>query len=384
MARSSLRTSRMLIGLLAVTVSAGSLAFYKNYKKSAVPTDPAHAPVTLVKAPGTAKPDESLPLMAAVAPKPTPAAPAVLGLPPVVSAPPALAVAPPALSPTTKPAKEDMVVLLDRANGFNPRPEPAPAPTGDVFADAKARQESGDLLAARKLLNDALLGGHLSPTQTDQAKQQLGAINDVVVFSPRKFAGDHFAESYVVKSGDRLAKIATQHEVTADLLLRMNGMSDARKLRADQALKIVNGPFNAVVTKSAFTIDLYIGPPGEPGSMFVKQFKVALGKDDSTPPGTWMVEPGKKQKNPKFWGSGPDHPPMEADDPKNPLGEFWIGLEGTDGQTVDKHGYGIHGTCDPDSIGKQASLGCIRLKNEDVAVIYELLAEGKSTVLVKP
>jgi len=195
---------------------------------------------------------------------------------------------------------------------------------------------------------------------------------------------DKFAESYVVKSGDRLAKIAMKHEITPDLLLRMNGMSDARKLRSEQALKIVNGPFNAVVTKSAFTLDLYLGNPGEAGSMFVKQYKVALGRDDSTPLGTWMVEAGKKQKNPKFWGSGPDHPPMEADDPQNPLGEYWIGLVGTDGHAVDKHGYGIHGTIDPDSIGKQASLGCIRLKNEDVAVVFELLVEGKSFVLVKP
>jgi len=75
---------------------------------------------------------------------------------------------------------------------------------------------------------------------------------------------------------------------------------------------------------------------------------------------------------------------MEADDPKNPLGEFWIGLVGTEGAALDKHGYGIHGTIDPDSIGKQASLGCIRLKNEDVAVVYEMLVEGKSFVVVKP
>jgi lipoprotein-anchoring transpeptidase ErfK/SrfK len=95
-----------------------------------------------------------------------------------------------------------------------------------------------------------------------------------------------------------------------------------------------------------------------------------------------MVEAGKKQKNPKFWGAG-GLPPMEADDPKNPLGEYWIGLVGTDGHAVGATGYGIHGTVDPDSIGKMASMGCIRLVNEEVAVVFELLTEGKSTVIVR-
>jgi lipoprotein-anchoring transpeptidase ErfK/SrfK len=76
-------------------------------------------------------------------------------------------------------------------------------------------------------------------------------------------------------------------------------------------------------------------------------------------------------------------PPIEADDPKNPLGEFWIGLEGVDGNAVGQESYGIHGTIEPDSIGKMASLGCIRMLNDDVAVLYEMLVEGKSIVVVR-
>ena len=65
------------------------------------------------------------------------------------------------------------------------------------------------------------------------------------------------------------------------------------------------------------------------------------------------------------------------------MGEFWIGLSGTDGQAVGKTSYGIHGTIDPSSIGKQESMGCIRMKNEDVAQVFEMLVEGKSTVTVR-
>ena len=74
---------------------------------------------------------------------------------------------------------------------------------------------------------------------------------------------------------------------------------------------------------------------------------------------------------------------IEADDPKNPLGERWIGLTGIDGHAVGKQSYGIHGTIRPESIGKQESMGCIRLTNDDVAKVFELLVGGKSTVTVR-
>jgi lipoprotein-anchoring transpeptidase ErfK/SrfK len=147
------------------------------------------------------------------------------------------------------------------------------------------------------------------------------------------------------------------------------------------SLKVIKGPFNAVVTKHAFTMDLYVGgTPGQPGSMFVKSYSVGLGRDDSTPTGTWMV--GTKAMNPIYYsprGEGV----IPADDPKNPLGHRWISLNGMDGKAVGQQSYGIHGTIDPDSIGKQASMGCIRMHNEDVEVVFDLLTEGKSLVVVR-
>jgi len=130
-------------------------------------------------------------------------------------------------------------------------------------------------------------------------------------------------------------------------------------------------------------MDIYLGGfPGEKSSMFVTEYQVGLGKDDSTPTGTWMVEAGHKLKNPIYYsprGEGV----IAADDPKNPLGGFWIGLAGTDGKAVGQESYGIHGTIEPDSIGKQSSMGCIRMPNEAIPVVYDMLVEGKSLVMVK-
>ena len=44
--------------------------------------------------------------------------------------------------------------------------------------------------------------------------------------------------------------------------------------------------------------------------------------------------------------------------PGGPYGAFWMGLS--------KPHYGIHGTNNPSSIGKQVSHGCIRMYNADV------------------
>jgi lipoprotein-anchoring transpeptidase ErfK/SrfK len=50
----------------------------------------------------------------------------------------------------------------------------------------------------------------------------------------------------------------------------------------------------------------------------------------------------------------------------------------------DEARYGIHGTNDENSIGKSESLGCIRMHNADIALIFDLLVDGKSTVVIKP
>ncbi|HZW07868.1 MAG TPA: L,D-transpeptidase, partial [Phycisphaerales bacterium] len=72
------------------------------------------------------------------------------------------------------------------------------------------------------------------------------------------------------------------------------------------------------------------------------------------------------------------------DDPKNPIGERWIGLEGTDENTRRFAGYGIHGTVDPESIGQQKSMGCVRMAPGDVEMIYEMLIDRLSTVKIVP
>jgi hypothetical protein len=292
----------------------------------------------------------------------------------------------------TKPAVNTQVAIASTSTGASSE-EAAPAfvakpvskapavSTGNALADGKAQLEAGNLLAGRQILNDALINNQFSDADAQTAKTLMAQANETIVFSPRRFPEDPFQGSYTVKPGDRPMKIASLCDVTWQLLGRINGISDPRRLRVSQTLKTIKGPFHAVVSKSRFTLDLYLGSPGERGSMYVRSFPVGLGRHGSTPTGTWMLAPGGKLLNPKWWGTDGE-PPVESGDPKNPLGTRWMALNGTQGDAVGKEGFGIHGTIDPDSMGKEMSHGCIRMVNENVEKVYDMLTDGKSTVIV--
>jgi len=109
---------------------------------------------------------------------------------------------------------------------------------------------------------------------------------------------------------------------------------------------------------------------------------VGLGEKGSTPDGNFIVKKGSKLTNPP-WTNPRTGEHFDANDPKNPIGKFWIGLEGV-GDSSTCTGYGIHGTIDPDSIGQQRSMGCVRMGAEDIAMMFELMGEQLSTVKIQP
>lgn len=65
----------------------------------------------------------------------------------------------------------------------------------------------------------------------------------------------------------------------------------------------------------------------------------------------------------------PGHAPVPYGDPGNPLGTRWIAWDG-------RQGFGFHGTWSPETVGTAASDGCIRLRNEDVERLFEILPQG--------
>lgn len=243
--------------------------------------------------------------------------------------------------------------------------------------------DSGEHIEARTVLSKLLTtpGLTLSSSDAQMARQSLASVNAELIFSPNVDPKDPLVEKHVVQPGESYTRIAGPAKVTAKLLEIVN-RTPPTKLQAGKAIKVIRGPFHAVVDKSDFRMDLYLTAP-DGSKQYIRSFNVGLGSEGSTPVGTWIVRTGSKVTNPS-WKSPRDQRFYESNDPQNPIGEHWIGLQGTDDKTKALEAYGIHGTVDPSSIGQQKSMGCIRLLAADVELVYHLLVEGQSTVIVQP
>lgn len=101
----------------------------------------------------------------------------------------------------------------------------------------------------------------------------------------------------------------------------------------------------------------------------IRKYPIATGKSpEYTPEGKFTIV--TKYINP-YWGGAGKYKPVKGGAPNNPLGKRWMGLSIKGGGS-----YGIHGNSDKESIGKYVSLGCVRMFNEDVETLYELINKG--------
>jgi len=231
------------------------------------------------------------------------------------------------------------------------------------------------IIEARDKLNQAL-SMHTNNQQQAAIKLKLSELAEVWLFSRTVFVQDRLCSNYSVKPGDLLRTIGQQHKVPWEILKEINRIHRPELLKAGETIKVIHGPFHARIYRSTFTMDLYLQ------DTFIRSFPVGLGKPGrETPAGLWVVKPGGKLISPP-WTDPDTLKRYQADDPDYPLGSRWIALEGIDGQAKGRSGFAIHGTKKPEQIGTAGSRGCIRLRDDDAILIYNLLMPGLSQVQV--
>lgn len=198
------------------------------------------------------------------------------------------------------------------------------------------------------------------------------AIADVAIPAGKETGLDAFFASlnesnavvYTVQPKDTLTRISGLYGVTTGVIMRASGLKDANKLQVGMKLRIPKEPFSAIVDKTSNMLYLMAG------ERLVKTYRVGTGKGDSTPVGRFKIL--NKLVNPTWYYDGKVVP---YGAPDNPLGTRWMGF--------DAKGYGLHGTTEPDSIGKSESLGCVRMLNSDVEELYELLPRNAMVHIVE-
>jgi lipoprotein-anchoring transpeptidase ErfK/SrfK len=228
-----------------------------------------------------------------------------------------------------------------------------------LSSQARALEAKANLLEA-KLLYQKLVNDFPESSEVMDWQKKAEDINIKLLFSsaltPKSII-------YQIRPGDTLDKIAREHKTTTELIMKSNKINDALIIPG-RKIKVWNVPFNILVDKSQNILLL------KNNEEIVKSYIVSTGKNNCTPVGTFKIV--NKLSNPTWFKAGAVVPPESE---QNVLGTRWMGF--------DLAGYGIHGTIEPNQLGKQVTQGCVRLSNADVEELYSIVPVGTEVTVIE-
>jgi LysM repeat protein len=218
-----------------------------------------------------------------------------------------------------------------------------------VFMEAaRVDVQAGKLAEVHEKLSMLYDSPQLTSEQNHEITDLLDQVAGAVVFSRQ-----HLLEpAYTVKAGDTLESIADEHNVPWQLLAKINGIPDSQSLEPGQQLKVVRGPFDAVVDLDEHELTLTLG------GLYATRFPIGVGRGQADLEGEYFVQ----------------NKLVQPDDPDNPLGRYWIKLDDR---------IGIHGTNDPRNIGTNDGPGTISLSGKDIEDVHDILSIGSRVRILR-
>jgi vancomycin resistance protein YoaR len=207
----------------------------------------------------------------------------------------------------------------------------------------------------------------------EQLSGFIGAVASDVNVAPRNaqiaLDGDGFDIT-----PERDGRTLDREQATADVRRALQGEDDEVGLTLDPArASVTTSSFDRVLVLRQGERTLELFEDHEPAH----EWPVAVGQGGSpTPTGTFTVgakrfEPTWVNPSPNGWGS--DMPARIGPGPENPLGIRALNWNDENGRDTLIR---FHGTPNEDSIGEAASQGCVRMFNDDVADLYDLVPSG--------
>ncbi|HEX3600895.1 MAG TPA: LysM peptidoglycan-binding domain-containing protein [Lacipirellulaceae bacterium] len=218
-------------------------------------------------------------------PPATSATSATLGTP-AVSSQNALRAAP--ASNSINPPSDDRYGAVASAATSSPPAVPVMSPLstspGATFAASwpaiQAALDRNDLKGAHKLLSKWHGDETLSPADAQKVDTLLGQLAGTVIYSTE----NQLEPARVVKPGETLDTIAKDYNVPWQLLAKINGIPAADQVRPGQSLKVVRGPFSAVVDLHRQELVL------EVDGRFAGTFPVSVSPGTNVGEGQWLVD----------------------------------------------------------------------------------------------
>ena len=238
-----------------------------------------------------------------------------------------------------------------------------------LLTQARADEQADRLLEARATYL-ALLDRADAAEAHPFVETRLAVVNITLVSTPRAMPEKI---DYAIRSGDSIKLLARNHGCPAELIIKANNIPNPDRIQIGDRLRILEKPTFAIVVRKTAN-DLLLTLNGA----FFKRYLVGTGMYGRTPVGTFRIQ--DKIENPPWWR--PDGGVVPFGDPENILGTRWMSLAAT-GETPPARGYGIHGSWDTRTLGKQSSAGCVRMANTDVEELFMLVPEGAAVTIVE-
>ena len=226
------------------------------------------------------------------------------------------------------------------------------------FSLAEAYLTSGELVKARDVYRN-ILSQDLDLENAKLVYEKLADLEIKILFSPVMTADSII---YKVQHNDTLNAIAKKYNTTVALIKKANSIKN-NIIRPGMNLKITTAKFSIVVDKSDNILTL------KSAENVVKSYSVSTGINNSTPTGVFKIT--NKIVNPPWFSEGKIIP---AGSPENVLGSRWLGFN--------LKSYGLHGTVDDASIGKQCTQGCVRMRNYQVEELYDIVPIGTEVTII--
>ncbi len=224
----------------------------------------------------------------------------------------------------------------------------------EIANDAKAKNDIPKYRATLQQLVD----NYGDSPEAAGVLDELGELNIAQMFA---FKPQEHTTYHTVEKGEYLSTIARKEKTFVDSIKRINNLSTDR-IRQGVKLKIDKSKYLLDIDISDNIMKLY--RIFQNSTNYVKRYSVGTGKNDNTPRGLFKIN--LKQKEPIWYKPGGKAIPFGSKD--NLLGTRWMG--------IDCPGFGIHGTWEPKSVGMASSAGCVRLINEDVEELYDIVPLG--------
>jgi hypothetical protein len=224
---------------------------------------------------------------------------------------------------------------------------------------AMVKLGKGELAEVHLTLSEWYGDPRLPPDQTRQLTELLSQLAGTVIYSQQSF----LERPYVVRFGDSLESIALAYHVPPQMLGHINNIRNPNELQPGQELKVVRGPFNAILDLSRYELVLMLD------GRYAGRFPIGVGRD--CPPLERQYVVRDKKLIPASYSA--------TQGANQSQGTRWIDLGG---------GVGIHGTDAPQNIGRNEGQGAIFMGERDVADLYDILTVGTngsngSTVIVR-